>query len=63
MQYAISDKQESHDPKSILPDAPWNLFIPQHTQNESLPAYKNFEKTTTNTTNSHIAFFDACLMF
>ena len=34
--------QGSHDPKSILPDAPGYALIPQDTQNESLPAYKKF---------------------
>jgi hypothetical protein len=48
--------QGGHDQKSTLPDAPWDPFIPQHTQNESLPAYKKFAKTTTTTTTATLRF-------
>jgi hypothetical protein len=54
--------QGRHDQKSTLPDAPWSLFIPKHTQNESLPAYKKFEKTTTTTTTATLHFLTHVLI-
>jgi hypothetical protein len=35
---------------SLLPDAPEHALIPKDAQNESLPAYKKFQKTTTTIT-------------
>ena len=56
----VCGMQGGHDKKSTLPDAPWDPFIPQNTQNESYPAHKKFEKNNNNHNNSHIALFDAC---